>query len=180
MPRIGVLGIGNVLMGDDALGPYVVKLLDARYELPAGVELLELGTPGADLSLYLDGLDAAVIVDTVKVGGAPGEIRLLDKAQLLSKEPILPASPHEPGLREALFTLEFRGGAPREVRLVGVVPSSVAPELGLSPPVREAVPATLARVVEELGLLGVSVHERPDPRAPDLWWERPPHAGGRE
>src|SRR6266542_4976997 len=136
MPRIGVLGIGNVLMGDDALGPYVVKVLEARYELPADVEVLELGTPGADLSLHLDGLDAAIVVDTVKLRGEPGELRLLDKAQLLSKKPILAASPHEPGLREALFTLQFRGGAPADVRLVGVIPAQVEMEVGLSPPVR--------------------------------------------
>ena len=61
MARIGVLGIGNVLMGDDALGPYVVQLLDSMYEVPADVELVDLGTPGADLPLYLDSLDAAVI-----------------------------------------------------------------------------------------------------------------------
>src|SRR5690349_8216938 len=131
MARIGVLGIGNVLMGDDALGPYVVKLLDARYELGPEVEVMELGTPGADLSLHLDGLDAAVVVDTVKLRGEPGEVRLLDQAQLLAKKPLLPASPHEPGLREALFALQFSGGGPADVRLVGVIPAAVELEVGL-------------------------------------------------
>lgn len=178
MARVGVLGIGNVLMGDDALGPYVVKCLDARYELPAAVELRELGTPGADLALHLDGLDAAVVVDTVKLPGAPGEVRLLDKAQLLARKPLLPASPHEPGLREALFALEFGGGAPPEVRLVGVIPASVELEVGLSGPVREAVPLALAEVLRQLASLGVPARERPDPRPPDLWWERPGTPGG--
>ena len=141
MARIGLVGIGNVLMGDDALGPYAVTLLEARYELPPEVELLELGTPGADLALHLDGLDAVVVVDTVKLPGAPGEIRLVDKAALLAKRPLLPASPHEPGLREALFALEFRGGAPREVRLVGVIPGPVELEVGLSAAV-EAISAS--------------------------------------
>ena len=172
MPRIAVLGIGNVLMGDDALGPYVVKCFDARYEVHPSVELLELGTPGADLALHLDGLDAAIVVDTVQVRGEPGELRLLDKAQLLARKPVLPASPHEPGLREALFTLEFRGGAPREVRLVGVIPAAVELAVGLSPPVRDAVPAALAEVVRQLARLGVPARERPVPLAPDLWWER--------
>lgn len=178
MARVGVLGIGNVLMGDDALGPYVVKCLDARYELPPEVELLELGTPGADLALHLDGLDAAVVVDTVRLLGEPGELRLLDKAQLLGRKPLLPASPHEPGLREALFTLEFRGGAPREVRLVGVIPRSVELVVGLSPAVRDAVPAALDEVLRQLATLGFQARERPDPRPPDLWWERPARAGG--
>jgi hydrogenase maturation protease len=172
--RIGLLGIGNVLMGDDALGPYVVKLLDAGFELPAQVELAELGTPGADLSLHLDGLDAAIVIDTVKLRGDPGEIRLLDKAQLLSKKPLLPASPHEPGLREALFALEWSGGAPAEVRLVGVIPASVEMEVGLSPAVRAAVPAALDEVLKQLAALGAAAHPRALPRAPDLWWERAP------
>jgi hydrogenase maturation protease len=174
MARIGVLGIGNVLMGDDALGPYVVKLLEARYELPPEVEVVELGTPGADLSLHLDGLDAAVVVDTVKVAGEPGEVRLLDRAQLLAKRPVLQASPHEPGLREALHTLEFRGGGPREVRLVGVIPAQVEMEVGLSPPVRAAVEPALEALTEQLASLGVALRPRHDARLPDLWWERTP------
>jgi hydrogenase maturation protease len=178
MARIGVLGIGNVLMGDDAFGPYVVKLLEAAYEVPPAVELLELGTPGADLSLHLEDLDAAVVVDTVKVSGAPGELRLIEKGALLAREPVLPASPHEPGLREALFTLEFRGGAPVEVRLVGVIPERVEMDVGLSAPVRAALPAALDMVLRQLAGLGAPPTPRLTPREPDVWWEREPHPGG--
>jgi hydrogenase maturation protease len=172
-----VLGIGNVLMGDDAVGPYVVKLLEARYELPPGVEVQELGTPGADLSLHLDGLDAAVVVDAVKLRGEPGDLFILDKAQLLSRKPVVATSPHEPGLREALFTLEFSGGAPRDVRLVGVIPGLVEMDVGLSPPVRAALEPALASLVAQLASLGVAARPRPEPRAPDLWWERAPEGG---
>ncbi len=173
MSRIGVLGIGNVLMGDDALGPYVVKLLEAEYEPAAGVELAELGTPGADLSLHLEGLDAAVIVDTVRTGGRPGEVTVLDRAQILARRPAAPASPHDPGLREALSTLEFGGRGPREVRLVGVVPAAVELEVGLSGPVRAALPATVDEVLRQLHELGVTLRRRAAPTSPDLWWERP-------
>jgi len=168
--RIGLVGIGNVLMGDDAFGPYLVKLLEARYELP-GVELLELGTPGADLAMHLEGFDSVLVIDTVKMRGEPGELRLIDKDQLLAKKPILPASPHEPGLREALFTLEFSGGGPREVRLVGVIPAAVEMEVGLSPPVRASVPAAIEELLRQLAALGVVATRRAEPREPDLWWE---------
>jgi len=171
MSRIGVLGIGNVLMGDDAFGPYVVKLLEARYELP-GVELLELGTPGADLPMHLEGFDTVLVVDTVKTRGEPGELRVFDKPQLLAKKPILPSSPHEPGLREALFTLQFSGAGPREVRLLGVIPAAVEMEVGLSPPVQASVPGAIEELLRQLAALGIAATPRAEPREPDLWWER--------
>jgi hydrogenase maturation protease len=172
--KIGVLGIGNVLMGDDALGAHVVKRLEAAFTFPAEVEVVEAGTPGADLPNVLDGYEAVVVVDTVKLrAAAPGELRVLDKAVLLSREPILPMSPHEPGLREALFAMEFRGGAPREVRLVGVVPAeSHRLGVGLSDPVRAAIPAAIAETLRQLRALGVEPAPRDPPAEPDLWWER--------
>jgi hydrogenase maturation protease len=176
MPRVGVLGIGNVLMRDDALGAHVLARLEAGWEFPPGVSLAEVGTPGAALPSHLEGLDAAVVVDTVKISGAPGDIRVLDKAALLSRKPVLPMSPHEPGLREALFAMEFQGAAPQEVRLVGVVPGDVGMGVGLSGPVRGAIPAAVAEVLRQLGALGVAGRERVPPRAPDLWWEKAPEA----
>jgi hydrogenase maturation protease len=173
MARVGILGIGNVLMGDDALGPHVVKLLEARYRFPDDVVLVEAGTPGVDLTHLLDGYEAVVVVDTVKLRAAPGEVRVLDKAQLLARDPVLPMSPHEPGLREALFTMQFRGAAPAEVRLVGVVPEDAHTlAIGLSGPVRAAVPAALSETLRQLAALGVTPTERVPPAQPDLWWER--------
>jgi hydrogenase maturation protease len=173
MARIALLGIGNVLMGDDAFGPHVVKLLEARYRFPDDVAVVEAGTPGVDLAHLLDGYEAAVVVDTVQLRAAPGEVRVLDKAQLLAKDPVLPMSPHEPGLREALFAMEFRGGAPPDVRLVGVVPAdSQTLEIGLSGPVRAAIPAAVAETLRQLASFGVTPAERSPPAEPDLWWER--------
>jgi len=176
MARIAVLGIGNVLMGDDALGAHVVKRLEAGWTLPPGVALVEAGTPGAALTTQLEGLDAAVVVDTVKLRGQPGEIRVLDKPALLARMPLAPMSPHEPGLREALFAMEFEGTAPPEVRLVGVVPASVELGVGLSAPVQAAVEGAVAEVLRQLASLGVAAVPRVPALHPDLWWEAP--AGG--
>ena len=170
--RISVIGIGNVLAGDDAVGPHVVRLLEARYELPAGVQVIDAGTPGYDLTAFLAGFDAAVLVDAVKAQGAPGELRVYDKQTLLEKPPMLAMSPHEPGVREAVMNAEFMGVAPRVVRLVGVIPESVATGIGLSPAVRAAVPGAVAAVLRELEGLGAQATERTPPAEPDLWWEK--------
>ena len=174
--RISVIGIGNVLAGDDAVGPHVVKVLEARFELPEGVQVIDAGTPGYDLTAFLAGQDAAVLVDAVKARGAPGEVRIFDKAALLEKKPILALSPHEPGVREAILNADFMGVTPPVVKLVGVIPADAGAETGirLSPEVRAAVPAAVEAVSRELAALGVALRERTPPREPDLWWERRP------
>jgi hydrogenase maturation protease len=174
MGRIGVLGLGNVLMGDDAVGAHVLAHLAAGWEFPPEVELLEAGTPGAGLPALLRDHQAVVVVDAVRLRAPPGEVRILDRAELLGRTPILPMSPHEPGLREALLTMDFEGSAPPVVRLVGVVPGKVELSLGLSTAVAQAVPALVAAVLRELAALGVVARPRLPPLAPDLWWERPP------
>ncbi len=172
--RISIIGIGNVLAGDDAIGPTVVRVVEARYELPESVQVIDAGTPGYDLTAFLVGLDAVVLVDAVKAKGTAGEVRTYDKAGLLEKKPILALSPHEPGVREALLNADFMGVTPAVVRLVGVVPARTETGIGLSDAVRAAVPAAVAQVARELAALGVELRERAPPRPPDLWWERTP------
>lgn len=81
---IAVLGLGNVLLGDDAFGPTVVELLRARYEFAAEppVTLLDVGTPGLTLPAHLAGHDAVILVDSVADAGAAGEVRLYRRADL--------------------------------------------------------------------------------------------------
>src|SRR5918911_4092433 len=82
-PRIGVIGLGNVLMGDDAFGPYVIQVLEAAYALPSNVSARDLGTPSLDLTGYIEDFDALVVVDTVHSRGEPGELRRYARAELL-------------------------------------------------------------------------------------------------
>jgi hydrogenase maturation protease len=172
--RITIIGIGNVLAGDDAVGPHVVRTVEALYDLPECVQVIDAGTPGYDLTAFLVGQDAVVLVDAVKAKGTPGEVRTFDKAALLEKKPILAISPHEPGVREALLNADFMGVTPPVVRLVGVIPGATGTGIGLSDAVRASVPAAVAQVAAELAAIGVPLQERTEPRAPDLWWERTP------
>lgn len=171
MSRIAVIGLGNVLMGDDAFGPYVIRELQARYAFPAEVELQDLGTPGIDLTARLVGLDAVIVVDTVKSAGAAGELRTYRRDEVLRHAPQPRLSPHDPSLKEALLMAEFAGGGPRELLLVGAVPQSVATGVGLQAPVRAAVEGAVAAVVDELGRLGARPRPLPAASAASIWWE---------
>lgn len=172
--RVVVLGLGNVLVGDDALGPWVARMLEARYELDPAIAIVE-GTPGNDLVPHLMDADAVIVVDTVRAEGRPGQLRRYRRDTLLRTPPPARLNPHQPGLKEALLALELMGMGPREVLLIGVIPEVVETGAGLSKTVRDAAERALEELVLELDALGVPPTPRPVPRTPDLWWER--HGG---
>jgi hydrogenase maturation protease len=175
--RVGVIGLGNVLMGDDAFGPWVVQTLVAEYEFPDGVSVEDLGTPGLDLVPYVTELEAVVLVDTVRSDAPPGTVRLYGREELLEHAPPARLSPHDPGVKEALLFAEFAGPGPREVLLVGAVPETRAMGAPLSPTLREAVPRAVAAVLRELERLGCPAVPRAGPRPPRIWWEARPGPG---
>lgn len=175
-PLVRVLGLGNVLMGDDALGPWVIHHLEATYAFPPEVEVVDVGTPGLDLVPYLAGPCGIVLVDAVHAkGAAPGTIRVYDRDALVKFAPQPRLSPHDPGVTEAILAVEMAGEAPAYVTLVGVVPGQVATGVGMTPAVQDAVARAAEAVVVELLARGFEVRRH----APDLqsvplpWWEVP-------
>ncbi|HMD34871.1 MAG TPA: HyaD/HybD family hydrogenase maturation endopeptidase [Vicinamibacterales bacterium] len=165
-----VLGLGNVLMGDDGFGPAVVRAFDAMYEAGPDVEVIDLGTPGLDLMPWLADVDSVIIVDTVKSDLPPGSMRFYDKRDLLGHVPSLRTGPHDPGLSETLRTLEFAGRAPQRVALIGVVPERVAMGLELTPVARAAVPCAVEVITAVLRQFGIAVLRRDAPAPPVPWW----------
>ena len=172
--KVGVIGVGNVLMGDDAAGPYAIKMLKARCVFPEQVELVDGGTAGLALPGLMDGYDAVIVMDTVHAEAAPGTLCRHDRAALLAAPRTQPVTPHDPGLLDALFLSDLSGKGPREVILIGVVPDRADTGVGLSPAVCNAMGALVDAVVSEIVRLGVSVQWRETPLDPDLWWERSP------
>jgi hydrogenase maturation protease len=153
-PRYAVLGLGNVIQGDEALGGHVVALLGREPEQldglpdPAAVELIDGGTVGLGLVPYLAGLAGLVVVDIVDAAAAPGTLVDLDGADVLAHEPVMGV--HDLGAEELLGALLFMGELPRRVRVVGVQPAVISLGTELSPPVAAAMPDLLAAVVGHL------------------------------
>src|SRR6476659_1277610 len=77
-PDVLVVGVGNVLRGDDGFGVEVVHRLAARTDLPATVKIMETGIGGMSILHELfNGFDALLVVDAVDRGGEPGTVYLL-------------------------------------------------------------------------------------------------------
>lgn len=168
---IRILGVGNVLCTDDGLGPYAIQALEAQFEFPESVEVIDVGTPGLDFTPYLSDARMVIVIDTVRGEEVPGTLRLIRDREIVAKPPPSRMSPHEPGLREALMATELSECSPEELLLVGVVPENTEGGTRLTPAVLEAVPEVLETVVLELERLGEPAVRRDPPGEMDIWWE---------
>lgn len=171
---VGVFGIGNVLMGDDAIGPSVVGWLESHYAMHEDVVLEDLGTPGLELPTHLAGHEKVVFIDAVAGDAAPGTIVRYERDEIVQYAPGIRLSPHDPALKETLLMLELTENAPREVYLVGIVPSCTTMGSGLSEQMREAIPAAGRAVLAELERLGVPARAKGEGAEPSYWWDVAP------
>ena len=167
---ISVLGLGNVLLGDDGFGPYMVELLCSQYQLPENVTAIDVGTPGLYLSEHLSASEAVIVIDAVSAAGEPGELRFYRREDL-DRLPLLPrVSPHDPALPDALWRLDLTGTTPREFLLVGAIPERLTLGTGLSERVRGACAAAMGAVLQELARLGAPARERETMQPSNVWW----------
>ena len=154
-----VLGIGNTLLMDDGVGVLLVEEFRSLSTLPADeVEFLDGGTQGLALLGHLAGRRALVILDAVKLGAAPGTVHCLTLDQALASGS-RPATEHESNASELLWMALMLGELPDRVAVIGVEAASLEIGLGLSEPVRQAMPAAMDAAREAITAAG-------SPRAP--------------
>jgi len=153
--RYAILGLGNRLESDEALGGLMVERLTADPSILAGlpdpdaVELIDGGTVGLGLLPYLTGLDGLVVVDVIAAEEAPGTLIDLEGSTLIRHEQVM--SVHDLGAGELLGALHVMDAWPRRVRVVGLEPLAIELGLELTAPVAAGVPALLDRIVDHIG-----------------------------
>ena len=145
--KLLVLGIGNVLMGDEGLGVHVVRHLE-KEDVPVGVELLDGGTGSF---LLLDPMQLArkvILIDATLDANPPGTVRRL--VPRFSTDYPRTLAAHDIGLKDLLDAFYLLGHKV-DVVLFAV---SIAPlqELGLdmSPELVAQVPKIAAMVKDEI------------------------------
>jgi hydrogenase maturation protease len=168
-------GIGNVLLGDDGLGPYVIRLLESQYDFGDEVELADLGTPALDLTHRIASRRGVILIDCIaSEEHSPGTVLLYDKAALLSAIPAQRLDPHSPAVSECLLTADMLGASPDNAWLIGVVGASFEPGRPLSPTVRGALWKVVDAVGYELKRLGVKFEKRLQADDLGAWWAEEP------
>ncbi len=144
-----VLGLGNALMADDAIGGKVVEYLRERYVFDPDVEVIDGGTLGLDLLPRFEGVSRLLLVDAVDMGAEPGEVFRLagDEVPRAFADKL---SVHQMGLKDLLAVAELQGDLPQEVVLWGVQPGCIEMRLEMTPEVSAALPRVADGVLEDL------------------------------
>jgi hydrogenase maturation protease len=147
--RISVVGVGNLLIGDDGVGIHAVQMLESM-DLPDHVEVFDADSNTFLLLEAIDGRDRAIVIDAYENGKEPGTVQ---KFKIDTKN--LPDSDIKLSLHDMDFFEGLKMGEtadiklPKEIVVIGVEPGSLEAGMELSPDVKAVLPEIIDKIKEE-------------------------------
>lgn len=141
-----VLGIGNVLMGDEGVGVRVIEDLERVHWRPAGVTLVDGGTGGFHLLEYLQEFSPIVMIDATLDGRPAGTVGVLRPKYASDFPRALTA--HDIGLRDLVESAALLGSLPPIALVTISIVEIQSMVTTLTPAVAAAIPHAAALVRE--------------------------------
>jgi hydrogenase maturation protease len=142
-----VIGLGNMLRGDDGIGPVVVERLRKKAEtLP--LTLIDVGSDAFALLEHLVASEPILIVDCARMGEIPGTVKKIVVNATSLKYIDERVSLHGFGFAE-VFQLAKRIGPVARCSLIGVEPKSIEFNTCLSKEISKTIPKIITMVIEE-------------------------------
>jgi len=145
--KILILGIGNVLMGDEGVGVHAIKELE-KESFPPNVNLLDGGTGGFHLLEYLQEYPVIIMIDATMDGKPAGTISLIEPKFATDFPKSLSA--HDIGLRDLIESTAVLGELPKMFLITVTIDSIQSMEMELSPEIEKQIPAVIGKVKEIL------------------------------
>jgi hydrogenase maturation protease len=146
-PKTLVLGLGNVIMGDEGVGVHVVRALEKRAPHP-NVEYLDGGTGGFILLEPMQAAEHIIMIDAAADGNPIGTVTRTVPRFARDYPPTLTA--HDIGIKDLLDLFYMLDGG-RQVVLYAITIDPRQPiTMDLSPEAREAAKLAVERIVAEL------------------------------
>jgi len=152
--EIGIIGVGNILLRDEGVGPKVAEILKKNYKFEPEIEIIDGGTLGLDLLVFIERFKKIIIIDVVDFQKEPGYTEVLRGEEI---PPYLKTrfSMHHVGIQDLLEVAKLTGTLPEEVVVVGIQPQVVEMGLDLSETVAGKINELIKRVVDILEKWGV-------------------------
>jgi len=142
-----VLGLGNVLMGDEGIGAKSIEYMKDQT-FPEHVKLLDGGTGGFHLLSLFQEYDRFIIIDATIGRQNPGELNVL-RPRFASDFPRSLTS-HDIGLKDLMQSAELLGDLP-DIHLITVnIEELRTVKIGLSQTLEEKLPEVLRTVLNIL------------------------------
>lgn len=154
--KVAVIGVGNLLLGDDGFGIHVIEELRRMREFTESrtVEVIDAMTSTAMLLAAMDGRDKAIIVDAFSWNGNPGDIHVFRFNPHVDEFPSdIMLSILDMHFKDAINTARGVYNLPAEVVIVGPEPKTIDVGLELSRECRNAIPEVIKIIKRECGII---------------------------
>jgi hydrogenase maturation protease len=145
---IRIIGIGNGLRGDDAVGLVVARRLRDLVGPP--VQVMEAEGPSLDLLDLMEGAEKVVLIDAASGSGPEGLIHRFEATAGPIGREIFPTSTHAIGLAEAIEIGRALGRLPAVMLVYGIEICVATIGSSLSPAVSAAVEGVILRILREV------------------------------
>lgn len=168
MEKTIILGLGNLLYGDEGFGVRLAQHLYAHWDFPPGVSVVDGGTQGQTLLTFVEEADSLLVLDAVDFGLEPGELTLREEvpAYVTAQK----VGPHQNSFSEVLGLAALRGTQPRRCALLGVQPAAMTLGAHCSPEVERILPEAVNQALGLLRHWGIEAIRRPEPRFRPRSW----------
>jgi hydrogenase maturation protease len=148
-----VIGLGNPLLGDDALGLVALERLHNGWILPDTVTLHDGGTWGMSLLPTIEDATHVLFLDAIDRREVPGTFLRLEGAEIPATLAQM-VSPHQIDLREVLAVTMLRGTFPDSAVAVGLQPETLATQVALSSIVASKIDEVVEAAIVQLRAWG--------------------------
>ena len=149
-----IIGCGNLLRGDDAVGPLVIRTLWEMWGewVPAGVELCDGGTAGMDVAFKMRGRSRVILIDACDLGCDPGALYCVPGDELENIPDLTTLHSHSFRWDHALAFARWllKESYPQQIQVYLIQIEKTDFGAPLSKPVEDAMGRLVKRIVNSL------------------------------
>ena len=143
-----ILGLGNVLLGDEGVGIHIINGLKKKL-LPDCVIIIDGGTMGLSLIDTISGFQEALVVDAVRGGNLP-DLRFFSLKEIISETEGTGLTLHEVGFNNVLKLMDALGMKIPDITILGIRIDKISPGIGLSNQCRTVVSRAVTMIMEKI------------------------------
>jgi hydrogenase maturation protease len=142
-----VLGLGNLIMGDEGVGVHVVRAIE-KHPLPENVKCLDGGTGGFTLLEPLQSAARVILIDAANDGNPPGTVTRTTPRFSRDYPPTLTA--HDIGVKDLLDVFYIQGGGPEVILYAITIDPNQPISMELSEGTARAADVAVTKILAEL------------------------------